>query len=177
MELTPKGVLFSFLFPFYWISMIFAGTGRMASHYNNSDKTPTTHKDSSANNCSEPDLSEHGVYAGVKGIWAVHHADAQTDTGLQLDVQGGPHHTYLLMSHPSTNETKILETGEELGEADANNGFMMQAPTIVAGNVLNHTLIVQVRLALVTLACNDQQTMRHSCMQALMFTHVWVLSV
>ena len=27
------------------------------------------------------------LLAGVKGIWAVHHADAQTDTGMQLDVQ------------------------------------------------------------------------------------------
>ena len=80
----------------------------------------------------------------MKGIWAVHHADAQTDTGMQLDVQGGPHHTYLLMSHPDSSETKVLETGDELSEVKGETGFMMGAPTIAAGNALNHTLIIQV---------------------------------
>ena len=91
------------------------------------------------------------LFAGVKGIWAVHQADAQTDTGMQLNVQGGPHHTYLLMSHPDSSETKVLETGDELSEVKAETGFMMAASTIAAGNVLNHTLIIQVSIAAIIL--------------------------
>ena len=83
------------------------------------------------------------VHAGVKGIWAVHQAEA-SDTGQQLTLQGGQHHTYLLMSHPASAETKVLETGEELAEVPADSsGFMLQSPTIAAGNVLSNTLIVQ----------------------------------
>lgn len=66
------------------------------------------------------------------------------DTGDQLTVQGGQHHTYLLMSHPASSETKVLETGEELAEVPVDSsGFILQYPTIAAGNVLNNTLIVQ----------------------------------
>ena len=80
----------------------------------------------------------------MKGIWAVHHADAQTDTGMQVGAPGGPHHTYLLMSHPVSCETKVLATGEELAEVQAGSGFMFKAPTLLAGNLLKDTLIVQV---------------------------------
>lgn len=44
--------------------------------------------------------------AGVAGAWAVHHMSS-TDTGMQLDNPGGPHHSYLLMSHPAAFETKV----------------------------------------------------------------------
>ncbi|KAL0047613.1 hypothetical protein WJX82_007762 [Trebouxia sp. C0006] len=50
----------------------------------------------------------------VKGVWAVHHADAQTDTGDAMN---------------------------QLTDAGA---FVTDAPTICAGNILKHTLIVQV---------------------------------
>lgn len=84
--------------------------------------------------------------AGIKGIWALHHAEA-IDSGGQLTPQGGQHHTYLLMSHPASSETKVLETGEELAEVPADrSGFMLESPTIAAGNVLNNTLIVQVSI-------------------------------
>ena len=81
--------------------------------------------------------------AGVKEIWAVHHAEA-IDSVTQLTPQGGQHHTYLLMSHPASSETKVLETGEELSEVPADRcGFVLDSPTIAAGNVLNNSLIVQ----------------------------------
>ncbi len=79
----------------------------------------------------------------VKGVWAVHHADAQTDTGMQLDVQGGPHHSFMLMSHPTSAETKVLETGDAMNQLTDAGAFVTDAPTIYAGNILKHTLIVQ----------------------------------
>lgn len=81
--------------------------------------------------------------AEVKGVWAVHHADAQTDTGMQLDVQGGPHHSFMLMSHPTSAETKVLETGDAMNQLTDAGAFVTDAPTIYAGNILKHTLIVQ----------------------------------
>lgn len=80
----------------------------------------------------------------VMAVWAVHHADAQTDNDMQLDVQGGPHHSYMLMSHPASSQTKVLETGDELTQLSTAGGFVTDAPTIAAGNILSHTLIVQV---------------------------------
>ncbi|DBA84714.1 TPA: hypothetical protein ACH3X1_005967 [Trebouxia sp. C0004] len=80
----------------------------------------------------------------VKGVWAVHHADAQTDTGMQVEVQGGPHHSYMLMSHPTSSETKVLETGDAMNQLTDAGAFVTDAPTICAGNILKHTLIVQV---------------------------------
>lgn len=87
------------------------------------------------------------VIAEVKGVWAVHHADAHTDTGMQLDVQGGAHHSYMLMSHPTSAETKVLETGDAMNQLTDAGAFVTDAPTICAGNILKHTLIVQARFA------------------------------
>lgn len=91
--------------------------------------------------------------AEVKGVWAVHHADAQTDTGMQLDVQGGPHHSLMLMSHPSSAETKVLETGDAMNQLTDAGAFVTDAPTICAGNILKHTLIVQASFADSLLLC------------------------
>ena len=91
--------------------------------------------------------------AEVKGVWAVHHADAQTDTGMQLDVQGGPHHSYMLMSHPTSAETKVLETGDAMNQLTDAGAFVTDAPTICAGNMLKHTLIVQASFADNPLLC------------------------
>ncbi len=75
----------------------------------------------------------------------MHHADPQTDTGMQLDVQGGPHHSYLLMSSSDSSKTKVFDAGDELAEMPSGGCFMRDVATIAAGNVLNHTLILQVR--------------------------------
>ena len=96
--------------------------------------------------CHEHHL-QLGVAAEVKGIWAVHHADIQTDTGMQLDVQGGPHHSYMLMSHPTSAETKVLETGDAMNQLTDAGAFVTDAPTICAGNILKHALIVQASFA------------------------------
>ena len=83
----------------------------------------------------------------------MHHAEA-IDSGTQLTPQGGQHHTYLLMSHPASSETKVLETGEELSEVPADRcGFVLDSPTIAAGNVLNNSLIVQASAVLAALRC------------------------
>ena len=112
---------------------------------------------SASERCMAPLCHEHqlqlGVAAEVKGVWAVHHTDAQTDTGMQLDVQGGPHHSYMLMSHPTSAETKVLETGDAMNQLTDAGAFVTDAPTICAGNILKHTLIVQASFADSLLQC------------------------
>ena len=98
-------------------------------------------------------ITRQHAYPGVKGIWAVHHTEA-IDSVTQLTPQGGQHHTYLLMSHPASSETKVLETGEELSEVPVDRcGFVLDSPTIAAGNVLNNSLIVQASAGLCWLCC------------------------
>ena len=86
----------------------------------------------------------HGV--GVKQIWGVHHTDTGTDTGMQLEQQGGPHHAFLFMSDPGANTTTVMRLGDGMDRVlqEESSGIMFTAPTLAAGNVLNYTRVVQV---------------------------------
>ena len=80
--------------------------------------------------------------AGVEGVWAVHQFSGP-DTGMQLASPGGAYHSHLLLSSPSTGETKVLAAGGELQQVD-DSDFVTAAPTLAAANILRNTRIVQV---------------------------------
>ena len=65
---------------------------------------------------------------------------------MQLEHQGGPHHSFLFMSDPVTSVTTVMRLGDGMERVlqEDSSGIMFTAPTVAAGNVLNHTRIVQV---------------------------------
>ena len=81
----------------------------------------------------------------MKQIWAVHHAEAQTDSSMQVAPQGGPHHAFLFMSDPQAGETTVMRLGDGMERVvqDHSCGCVFTAPTVAAANLLDHTRIIQ----------------------------------
>lgn len=78
------------------------------------------------------------VFAGVDEMWAVY-----------FQPEGLPaeddilQHAFLFLNEKSG--TKVLRTGEELDETDPSQvDFILSSRTVLAGNVLNNSRIVQV---------------------------------
>lgn len=109
--------------------------------------TAATHSSCTLRQCqSTVETTGTHCCAGVKQIWAVHHAEAQTDSGMQVAPQGGPHHAFLFMSDPQASQTTVMRLGDGMDRVvqDDGCGMVFTAPTVVAANLLNHTRIIQV---------------------------------
>ena len=76
--------------------------------------------------------------------------EAQTDSSMQVAPQGGPHHAFLFMSDPDSSQTTVMRLGDGMDRVvpDESCGMMFSVPTVAAGNILDHTCIVQVHLML-----------------------------
>ena len=77
----------------------------------------------------------------------MHHAEAQTDSSMQVVPQGGPHHAFLFMSDPDSSQTTVMRLGDGMDRVvpDDDCGIMFTAPTVAAANILDHTRIIQVQ--------------------------------
>ena len=84
-------------------------------------------------------VSDSQAGADVQGVWAVHFFPE----GLQAD-EFALYHAFLLVS--TRTGTKVLRTGEDLDELSAQQAeFVLDSRTILAGNLLQASRIVQVQ--------------------------------